>query len=39
MDFPILETVVPLGQGSDFESGVEYTVTVNGENPASFVAR
>lgn len=38
-DFPILETVVPLGQASDFESGVEYTVTVNGEKPASFVAR
>ena len=38
-DFPTFETVVPLGQASDFESGVEYTVTVNGEKPVSFVAR
>ena len=38
-DFPTFETVVPLGQASDFESGTEYTVTVNGEKPASFVAR
>ena len=38
-DFPTFETIVPLGQASDFESGVEYTVTVNGENPKSFVAR
>lgn len=38
-DFPTFETVVPLGQASDFVSGVEYTVTVNGENPTSFVAR
>ena len=38
-DFPTFETIVPLGQASDFESGTEYTVTVNGENPASFVAR
>ena len=38
-DFPTFETVVPLGQASDFESGTEYTVTVNEEKPASFVAR
>ena len=36
-DFPIIETVVPLG--SDFEQGVEYTVSVNGEHRQSFVAR
>ncbi len=36
-DFPIIETVVPLG--SDFEEGVEYTVSVNGEHRQSFVAR
>lgn len=36
-DFPIIETVVPLG--SDFEKGVEYSVTVNGEHRQSFVAR
>ncbi len=36
-DFPIIETVVPLG--SDFEQGVEYTVSVNGEHGQSFVAR
>ncbi len=36
-DFPIIETVVPLG--SDFEQGVEYTVSVNGEHSQSFVAR
>ena len=36
-DFPIIETVVPLG--SDFEQGVEYTVSVNGENSQTFVAR
>ena len=28
-DFPITETVVPLG--SEFEAGAEYTVTVNGQ--------
>ena len=28
-DFPIAETVVPLGDG--FEAGTEYTVTVNGQ--------
>ena len=38
-DFPTVETLVPLGQGEDFQSGVEYTVTVNGENPTSFIAR
>ena len=38
-DFPTFETIVPLGQASDFESGGEYTVTVNGEKPVSFVAR
>ena len=37
MDYPIIETVVPLG--SDFEQGVEYTVSVNGENSQTFVAR
>ena len=36
-DFPIIETVVPLG--SDFEQGAEYTVSVNGENKQSFTAR
>lgn len=36
-DFPIIETVVPLG--ADFEQGAEYTVSVNGENKQSFVAR
>lgn len=36
-DFPIIETVVPLD--SDFEQGVEYTVSVNGENSKTFVAR
>lgn len=36
-DYPVIETVVPLG--SDFENGAEYTVTVNGENSQSFVAR
>ena len=38
-DFPTLETIVSLGQGEDFETGVEYTVTVNGEKATSFVAR
>ncbi len=37
MDYPIVETIVPLG--SEFEQGVEYTLTVNGENSQSFVAR
>ncbi|MYB75756.1 MAG: hypothetical protein F4X83_01375 [Chloroflexi bacterium] len=36
-DFPIIETVVPLG--ADFEQGAEYTVSVNGENSQTFVAR
>ena len=36
-DFPIIETVVPLG--SDYEEGAEYTVSVNGEHSQSFVAR
>lgn len=36
-DYPIVETMVPLG--SDFEKGLEYTVSVNGEKAQSFVAR
>ena len=36
-DYPIVETVIPLG--SDFESGTEYTVTVNSETTTSFVAQ
>ena len=36
-DFPVVESVIPLG--SDFESGVEYTVTVNSDASSSFVAR
>ena len=36
-DFPIVETVIPLG--SDLKSGVEYTVTVNSDASSSFVAR
>ena len=36
-DFPVVETVIPLG--SDFESGVKYTVTVNFDTTRSFVAR
>lgn len=36
-DDPIIETMVPLG--SDFEKGLEYTVSVNGEKAQSFVAR
>ena len=36
-DFPIVETDVPLGSG--FEPGAEYTVTVNGDTSATFVAR
>ena len=36
-DYPIVETIVPLG--ADFEAGVEYTVVVNGEKNQSFVAR
>ena len=36
-DYPIVETIVPLG--SAFEPGVEYTVSVNSETVRSFVAR
>lgn len=36
-DFPIVETVIPLG--SDFEQGKEYTVSVNSDDEATFVAR
>ena len=36
-DYPVVETLVPLG--SDFEPGVEYTVSVNSETTRSFVAR
>ena len=36
-DYPIVETTIPLG--SDFESGVEYSVTVNSEATETFVAR
>ena len=36
-DFPMVETVIPLG--SDFEPGREYTVSVNSDVEASFVAR
>ena len=36
-DYPVVETTVPLG--SDFEPGVEYTVSVNSEVVRSFVAR
>ncbi|MDE2824122.1 MAG: YbaY family lipoprotein [Chloroflexota bacterium] len=36
-DFPIVETVVPLG--SDFESGEKYTVRVNSDKVTSFVAQ
>ena len=36
-DYPVVETTVPLGSG--FESGVEYTVSVNGDTVRSFVAR
>lgn len=35
-DYPIVETNAPLG--SDFETGAEYTVTVNGETVTSFTA-
>ncbi len=34
-DYPIVETIVPLG--SDFEPGEEYTVSVNSETTTSFV--
>ena len=36
-DYPIVETIVPLG--SDFEPGMEYTVSVNSETTRSFVGR
>ena len=36
-DYPLVETVVPLG--SAFEPGVEYTVSVNSETVRTFVAR
>ena len=35
-DLPVVETAVPLG--SDFEQGVEYTVSVNSETAATFTA-
>ncbi len=35
-DYPTVETYVPLG--SDFDPGVEYTVTVNGDTVSSFTA-
>ena len=36
-DYPIMETLVPLGSG--FETGVEYTVTVNSGITESFTGR
>ena len=36
-DYPIVETTVTLG--SDFEPGMEYTVSVNSDTTRSFVAR
>lgn len=36
-DYPIVETSIPLG--SDFEPGVEYSVTVNAETVETFAAR
>ena len=36
-DYPIVETIVPLG--SEFEPGMEYAVSVNGDTTTSFVAR
>ena len=36
-DYPIVETSIPLG--SDFEPGVEYSITVNSETTETFVAR
>ena len=35
-DYPIVETIVPLG--SEFEPGMEYAVSVNGDTTTSFVA-
>ena len=36
-DYPVVETIVPLG--SDFEPGVEYTVSVNSEITRAFLGR
>ena len=36
-DYPILETLIPLG--SDFEPGKEYTVRVNSDATQTFLAR
>ena len=36
-DYPIVETVVPLG--SDFDSGIEYAVSVNAESDMTFTAQ
>ena len=36
-DYPIVETVVPLG--SDFDSGIEYAVSVNAEADMTFTAQ
>ena len=36
-DYPIVETVIPLG--SDFESGMEYAVSVNAESDMTFTAQ
>ncbi len=36
-DYPVKETIVPLGSG--FEAGAEYSVTVNSETTRTFTAR
>ncbi len=36
-DFPILETLVPLGSG--YEPGTEYTVTINSDTATTFTAQ
>ena len=36
-DYPIVETSIPLG--SDFEPGMEYSITVNSDTTETFVAR
>ena len=36
-DYPIVETSIPLG--SDFEPGVEYSITVNSDTTETFLAR
>lgn len=36
-DYPVIETIVPLG--SDFEPGEQYTVSVNSEAAVTFTAR